>query len=77
MRRPVALSGNRLSLLATAGLDRWSSKTELGLQTALTFPQSAFSGAFLFSRAICGKMWYTICLETFPPFPERKGEHQR
>ena len=35
MRRPVALSGNRWSPPVTAGLDRWSSKTELGLQTAL------------------------------------------
>lgn len=37
MRRPVALPGDRLSPLATAGLDRWPFKTELGLQTPLTF----------------------------------------
>ena len=36
MRRPVALPGDRLSPLATAGLDRWPFKTELGLQTPLT-----------------------------------------
>ena len=36
MWRPVTPSGNRWSRLATAGLDRWPSKTELGLQTALT-----------------------------------------
>ena len=35
MRRPVALPGNRWSPLATAGLDRWPSKTELGLQACL------------------------------------------
>ena len=28
---------NRMNRLVTAGLDRWSSKTELGLQTALAF----------------------------------------
>ena len=36
MWRPVTLSGNRSSLMATSGLDRWPSKTELGLQTSLT-----------------------------------------
>ena len=36
MGRPVTLSGNRLNLMATSGLDRWPSKTELGLQTSLT-----------------------------------------
>lgn len=35
MWRPVTLPGNRMSPQATAGLDRWSSKTELGLQTVL------------------------------------------
>lgn len=37
MWRPVTLSGNRWSLSATKGVDRWSSPTELGLQACLAF----------------------------------------
>ena len=47
MWRPVTLSGNRLSLMATSGLDRWPSKTELGLQTSLTILWNCFGQAEL------------------------------
>ena len=52
MRRPVALPGNRLSPLATAGLDRWPSKTELGLQTPLTFARRAFGRGVCLRKAV-------------------------
>ena len=51
MRRPVALPGDRLSPLATAGLDRWPFKTELGLQTPLTFAAAPASRARFFDKS--------------------------
>lgn len=46
---PVTPSGNRWSRMATSGLDRWSSKTELGLQTALTSINPDVSSGFCFT----------------------------
>ena len=46
MWRPVTLSGNRSSLMATSGQDRWPSNTELGLQTSLTIHRFTAGGLF-------------------------------
>lgn len=56
MWRPVTPSGNRWSRMATSGLDRWSSKTELGLQTALTngrLSQDSCGSLFVFRFLVC------------------------